>query len=185
MRCYASGRATDPTLGWDFLTSKQPVWITGPDAVAARLMSGKPLKILEAIAITPHGVQSGLKRVRLLDQLDVDPLQDDLAVKLVAQRASLKSKNPKLAAGLKVAANSAAFGLFCQMNVKDLDFPSLLHVFSGEATYSTPPTKVWEQPAEFYCPVIAALVTGGSHLLCAILERVVRDMERRLAALDL
>ena len=49
---------SDPTLGWDFLTSKQPVWITGPDAIAAKLMSGKPLKILEAIAVTPHGVQS-------------------------------------------------------------------------------------------------------------------------------
>jgi len=50
-----------------------------------------------------------------------------------------------------------------------------LHVSSGEAHYPSPSTKVWEQPSEFYCPVIAALVTGGSHLLCAMLERSVRD----------
>jgi hypothetical protein len=175
---------SDPTLGWDFLTSRQPVWITGPDAIAAKLMSGKPLKILEAIAVTPHGVQSGLKPVKLHDQSDVDPLRDDLAVKLVELRASLKNKNPKLAGGLKVAANSAAFGLLCQMNVKDLDSPSPLHVFSGEATYSTPTAKVWEQPAEFYCPVMASLVPGGSHLLCAILERAVRDMGGQIAAMD-
>ncbi len=175
---------SDPTLGWDFLTSKQPVWITGPDAIAAKLMSGKPLKILEAITVTPHGVQSGLKPVKLRDQLDVDPLRDDLAVKLVELRASLKNKNPKLAGGLKVAANSAAFGLLCQMNVKDLDSPSPLHVFSGASGLSTPPAKVWEQPAEFYCPVIAALVTGGSHLLCAMLERAVRDMGGQIAAMD-
>ena len=175
---------SDPTLGWDFLTSKQPVWITSPDAIAAKLMSGKPLKILEAIAVTPHGVQSGSRPVKLYDQLDVDPLRDDLAVKLVELRTSLKDKKPKLAGGLKVAANSAAFGLLCQMNVKDLDSPSPLHVFSGQADYLTPAAKVWEEPAEFYCPVIAALVAGGSHLLCAMLERAVRDMGGQIAAMD-
>jgi hypothetical protein len=132
---FGKSEDSDPTLGWDFLTSKQPFWITGPDAIAANLMSGKPIKILEAIKIIPHGVQSGLKPVKLYDRLEVDPIRDDLAVKLVALRASMKDQNPQLAGGLKVAANSAAFGLLCQMNVKDLDSPSPLHVFSGEANY--------------------------------------------------
>jgi hypothetical protein len=175
---------SDPTLGWDFLTSKQPIWITGPDVVAAKLMTGKPLKILKAIRVIPHGVQAGLEPVKLYNQLEVDPLRDDLAVKLVELRASLKNKNPELAAGLKVAANSAAFGLLCQMNVKDLDSPSPLHVFSGQASYFTPIEKVWEQPAEFYCAVVASLVTGGSHLLCAMLERTVRGMGGQIAAMD-
>jgi hypothetical protein len=70
------------------------------------------------------------------------------------------------------------------MNVKDLDSPSPLRVFSGEADYSTPTKKVWEQPAELYCPVIASLVTGGSHLLCAMLERAVRDLGGQIAAMD-
>jgi hypothetical protein len=135
-------------------------------------MTGKPLKILQAIRVIPHGVQAGLEPVKLYNQLEVDPLRDDLAVKLVELRASLKNKNPELAAGLKVAANSAGFGLLCQMNVKDLDQPWPLHVFSGRASYFTPIEKVWEQPAEFYCPVMASLVTGGSHLLCAMLERI-------------
>jgi hypothetical protein len=51
---------TDPTLGWDFLSSKQPFWLSGPDVIAAKLMTGKPIKILEAIKIIPHGVQRGL-----------------------------------------------------------------------------------------------------------------------------
>ena len=166
------------------LTSKQPIWITGPDAVAAKLMSGKPLKILQALKVIPHGVQPGLVPVKLYNQIEVDPHRDDLAVKLVELRASLKTKNPKLAGGLKVAANSAVFGLFCQMNVKDLDSASPLHVFSGEASYDTPPAKVWEQSAEFCCPVIGSLVTGGSHLLCAMLERAVRDLGGQIAAMD-
>jgi hypothetical protein len=175
---------SDPTLGWDFLTSRQPIWLTGPDVVAAKLMTGKPLKILNAIKVIPHGVQAGLEPVKLYNQLEVDPLRDDLAVKLVELRASLKNKNPELAGGLKVAANSAAFGLLCQMNVKDLDSPSPLHVFSGQASYFTPIEKVWEQPAEFYCPVMASLVTGGSHLLCAMLECAVRDLGGQIAAMD-
>jgi hypothetical protein len=83
-----------------------------------------------------------------------------------------------------VAANSAAFGMLCQMNVKDLDSSSPLRTFSGEANYLTRPVKVWEQPAEFYCPVVASLVTGGSHLLCAMLERTVRDLGGQIAAMD-
>jgi hypothetical protein len=159
---------SDPTLAWNFLTSKQPFWVAGPDAIAAKLMTGRPLKILRAIEVVPRGVQSGLVPVKLYDQLAVDPLRDDLAVKLVELRSSVKTTDPKLAGGLKVAANSAAFGILCQLNVKDLDSPSPLRVFSGETTYPTPPDEVWEQPAEFFCPVIASLVTGGSHLLCAM-----------------
>lgn len=126
----------------------------------------------------------GLQPVKLYNQLEVDPLRDDLAVKLVELRTSLKEKHPELAAGLKVAANSAAFGLMCQLNVTDFDSPSPLHVFSGAADYFTPKEKVWEQPAEFTCPVIASLVTGGSHLQCAMLERAVRDMGGHIAAMD-
>src|SRR5260370_38104348 len=107
--------------------------MTGPGVVAAKLMTRKPLKILKAIRVIPHGVQAELRSVKLYNELEVDPLSDDLSVKLVELRASLKNKNPELAAGLKLAANSAAFGLFCQMNVKDLDSPSPLYVFSGEA----------------------------------------------------
>jgi hypothetical protein len=130
-------------------------------------------------------VQSGLVTgVKLYSQMEVDPLCDDLAVKLVELRGFVKTKDPKIAGGLKVAANSAAFGIFCRLDVKHLDAPSPLHVFSGEVTYNTLPKEIWEEPAEFYCPVIASLVTGGSHLLCAMLELIVRDMGGQIAAMD-
>jgi hypothetical protein len=59
-----------------------------------------------------------------------------------------------------------------------------LNVFSGQANYTTPPAKLWEEPADFYCPAVASLVTGGSHLLCAMLERTVRDRGGQIAAMD-
>jgi hypothetical protein len=85
---------------------------------------------------------------------------------------------------LKVAANSAAFGIFSQLDVRSLDARTSLHVFSGLADYLTPPVEIWERPSEFHCPVIASLVTGGSHLLCAMLERSVRDLGGQIAAMD-
>jgi hypothetical protein len=181
---FGTREDSDPTLGWNFLLSRQPLWVTGLDVLAAKVTINKPIKILKAIQVVPHGIQPGLKPVKLYDQLEVDPLRDDLAVKLIELRTAMKAKDPELAAGLKVAANSAAFGLLCQLNVKDLESPSPVQVFSGEANYKTPPEKVWEQPAELFCPVIASLVTGGSHLFCAMLERSVRDMGGQIAAMD-
>jgi hypothetical protein len=175
---------TDPTLAWNFLTSKQPLWLTGPDVIASKLMTGKPIKILEAVKVVPHGVQRGLVPVKLRSQMKVDPRRDDLAVKLVELRSAMKSKRPEIAGGLKVAANSAAFGIFSQLDVRSLDSRSPLRVFSGETNYLTPPAEIWERPSEFYCPVIGSLVTGGSHLLCAMLERMVRDVGGQIAAMD-
>jgi hypothetical protein len=175
---------SDPTMAWNSLTSKQPIWITGLDVIAGKLMTSRPLKILEAIKIVPHGVQPGLKAVKLHSQMKVDPRRDDLAVKLIELRSAMKIKNPEMAGGLKVAANSAAFGIFSQLDVRSLDSRSPLLVFSGETEYLTPPVEVWERPSEFYCPVIGSLVTGGSHLLCAMLERIVRDMGGQIAAMD-
>jgi hypothetical protein len=152
--------------------------------IAAKLMTGKPLKILQAIKVVPHGVQRGLLPVKLYSQTKVDPQRDDLAVKLVELRSLLKSKSPELTGGLKVAANSTAFGIFSQLDVRSLDSRSSVRVFSGQTDYITPPAEVWERPSEFYCPVISSFVTGGSHLLCAMLERTVRDMGGQIAAMD-
>lgn len=121
---FGTRKNSDPTLGWNFLTSKQPMWVTALDVIAAKVITGKPLKILEAIQVVPHGIQPGLRPVMLHGQIEVDRLRDDLAVKLIELRTAMKSKNPELAAGLKVAANSVAFGLLCQLNVQDLDSPS-------------------------------------------------------------
>ncbi|HLV88157.1 MAG TPA: hypothetical protein VKV39_14320 [Candidatus Sulfotelmatobacter sp.] len=171
-------------MAWNYLTSKQPIWMTGPDVIAAKLITGKSIKILNAINVVPYGVQPSLVPIKLRGEVKVDPRRDDLAIKLVELRTSMKSKTPELASGIKVAANSAAFGIYSQIDVRSLDSRSQLRVFSGETEYVTPPVEIWERPSEFHCPVISSLVTGGSHLLCAMLERMVRDMGGQFAAMD-
>ncbi len=149
---FGQREGSDPTLGWNYLTSKQPVWVTGPDVIAAKLITGKPIKILNAIKVVPHGVQPNLVAVKLHSQLEVDPLQDDLAVKLVELRSSLKSKEPKLAGGLKVAANSAAFGILCQMDVKDLDPPLLCGSFPVRLPIPRHLVRSGSNPLNFVAP---------------------------------
>ena len=158
--------------------------MTGPGVIAAKLMTGKPLRILEAIKVVPHGVQHGLVPVKLYSQMKVNPRCDDLAVNLVELRSAMKSKSPELAGGLKVAANSAAFGIFSRLDVRSMDSSTPLRVVSGETDYLTAPAEIWERPSEFHCPVIGSLVTGGSPLLCAMLERTVLDMGGQIAAMD-
>jgi len=85
-------------------------------------MTSKPIRILKAIKLFPRGHQPGLRPVRLLGQLEVDPLRDDLAVKLVELRSSVKATNPKLAAGLKTAAKGAAFGIPLPVKRKGFGF---------------------------------------------------------------
>jgi hypothetical protein len=42
-----------------YSTSSQPVWLSGPDLVASKLLSGKVPQIEKAIRIVPHGQQQG------------------------------------------------------------------------------------------------------------------------------
>jgi len=52
--------------------------MSGLDVIAGKLMTGKPLKILEPKRFIPKGVQS-ISPVKLYSQLEVDPVSDDLA----------------------------------------------------------------------------------------------------------
>src|SRR5260370_42129696 len=115
--------------------------MTALNVSAGTLITGTPLKILEAIKVVPRGVQPGLVPVRLYSQMKVDPRRDDLAVKLVELRSAMKMEKPELAGGLKVAANSAAFGIFSQLDIRSFDSRSPLRVFSGETEYLTPPAE--------------------------------------------
>jgi hypothetical protein len=45
VKSLRSEEGSDPSLGWNFLSSKQPVWISGPDAVAAKLITGNLLRL--------------------------------------------------------------------------------------------------------------------------------------------
>ncbi len=175
-RCrYSSREDSDPTLGWNHVyTQGKPFWTTGFDVAAASL-EGKPPRIIRAYRVVPHG-QQATRPIQLYRRVAFNPATDDLPEKLVGLRAMLKKTAPHLASGLKVGANSAAAGLGSELDITTLETPDNLLVFSGETKGRTKkPVTEWEKPGSMFNPVISSLVYGGSHLLLAMLRKMVRD----------
>jgi hypothetical protein len=74
-------------IGNNYLTSKTPLWFAGPDLIASAIRTGKPLRILRAIRIVPHGKQAGMKTVKLRGSMvEINPYKDDLFRKVIEQR---------------------------------------------------------------------------------------------------
>ena len=73
-------------IGINYLTSTEPVWLSGPDLIAAKLLSGKFPIIEMAIRMVPHGQQKRLKSTNLREMVQVDPHKRDLFCLIVEQK---------------------------------------------------------------------------------------------------
>lgn len=105
-------------------------WFTLPDCLAAKFLSGKTPEIVEAVSFTPGPPQQGLKPIKLLGRLTIDPYRDDAFRELIAMREGESLRLPKLPADeraqveefrqfLKILANSTSYGSFLQLNITD------------------------------------------------------------------
>ncbi len=124
--------------------------------------------------MVPHGQQKGLRATNLRGMVEVDPRKDDLFRVMVEQKQVFKDSNKQLSYFLKVCANSTSYGMFFELTPQKKSKPIPVEVFSGEHRHKQFVTTI-EKPGEWYFPPIAALITGGAHLLLAMLERCVRD----------
>lgn len=174
-RChYSEGEGFDPVIGWERVTSHEPFYVSGPTFVASCLL-GKPPAVISAVQVVPKGKQA-VRSVMLCGEVQYDPLRDELSERLVELRGKLKKTAPHLAGGTKVACNSAASGLWCELDTTDLKQPKEVLVFSGSKRFRHRESVTqFEKPGNVYCPAISALVFGGSHLLLAMLEKMITD----------
>jgi hypothetical protein len=161
-------------IGTNYFTSRESVWLSGPDIIASKLLSGKVPDIEKAIRLVPHGQQAGLKPVNLRGMVEVDPRKDDLFRVMVEQKEVHKKSNEALSYFLKICANSTSYGMFYELTPQKKPKPIKVKVFSGEHNHEQS-VSVIEKQGEWYFPPIAALITGGAHLLLAMLERYVTD----------
>jgi hypothetical protein len=161
-------------IGVNHFTSTEPIWLSGPDVVASKLLAGKVPHIEKAIRMVPHGQQKGLRPTNLRGMVKVDPRRDDLFRVMVEQKQVYKESNEALSYFLKICANSTSYGMFYELTPEKLFKAVRVKVFSGEHTHEQSVTTR-EKPGEWYFPPIAALITGGAHLLLAMLERCVTD----------
>lgn len=172
VRTVYNGRTQN--IGLNHLTSAKPIWFAGPDVVASHLLTGKSPQIIKAIRMI-HGQQKPeLRASNLAGIVPVDP-RSDFFCHVVEQKSLYKPTNKALAYFLKILANSGSYGLFVEVNPKELRKPVSVRIFSGEISREQPYRDV-EKQGDWYFPPMASLITAGGRLLLAMLERSVRDL---------
>ncbi|WP_147417676.1 hypothetical protein [Sphingomonas cavernae] len=196
VRAAYSGEA-QTTIGANHLTSDCPLWFTLADCIAAKLLTGKSPKVIEAVAFAPGPVQPDLRSVDISGNPDyrVDPATADYFKRVIELRQSVKVKRDAATGderdaldieqnALKIAANATSYGMYAEVNVATLAKRVSTTVHGSTcAPFSFASDKV-EEPGPFFHPVVAALITGAARLMLAIAERHVVDHDLEWAFCD-
>jgi hypothetical protein len=174
VRAEYSDDGVTKNIAVNYFTSEQSIWLSGPDVIQSKLLSGKVPHIEKAIRMIPHGQQKGLQSTNLRGMVEVDPRKDDLFCRMVEQKQVHKKSDEALSYFLKICANSTSYGMFYELTPQRMIKPVKVKVFSGEHAHEQY-TDTVEKQGEWYFPPIASLITGGAHLLLAMLERCITD----------
>jgi hypothetical protein len=196
VRASYSGEA-QPTIGLNPLSSDQALWFTLADCIAAKLLSGKPPQVVEAVAFASGPIQSGLLPIKISgkEEYAVDPVKDDFYRRLIELRHSIKVRRDKADPterealeieqnAIKIAANSTSYGVFAEINVADKAKPISLTVHSGTDDPFSFRTERVEEPGPFFHPLVATLIAGAARLMLAITERLVTEAQLEWAFCD-
>lgn len=172
----------DFQIGLNHLTSKESMWYTLADVIAAKLLTGKMPQVIRAIRVIPEGIQTNLKPVSLSGSVPVDPTTEDFFKKVIEERKHVQklckdTQDPVVAKKLdalqkflKVIANSTSYGIFAEFNRKDFESEKKQEIIvRGQSSYITN-SVYYEEPGYFANPVIATLITGAARLILAMVE---------------
>lgn len=158
------------------LICDEPIWYTLPDLVHARLLGDKTPEILRAVYIRPKGTAKGLRPLSIRGSRPFDPAAEDVFRAMVEERRRFKAQDDeqsqRTAAGLKVVANSAAYGIAAELNRQAPQAePSEVDVF-GLAPF-TAKVRAYERPGQYFYSPLAAIVTGAARLMLGLCETLV------------
>ena len=170
---YAHASSDDPD---------DALWYSWPDLVASVLLTGKQPRIVEAFKIEPSGTAEGLKPILFRGQVLIDPRTQDFFKVVIEERNRIanssdleKSERDRLKRSLKTFGSATSYGIFAQMDRKESNKEVELTCYGIDPEPYECTVKHPESPGEFCFPPLASLITGGSHLLLALLERLVTD----------
>jgi len=172
----------DPTenghqIGLNEFQDEHDFWYTIPDLVAAKILSGKTPRILEAWTFHPSAERlDSLKTVALRGEIPVNPETTDLFRAVIEQRLTRgkEGKNDNTGYFLKIFANAGSYGIFAEMNVHEGEADDVT-VYGPNSESFTIPVENPEWPGAYCCPPIAACITGAARLMLALAERLVTD----------
>lgn len=121
------------TIGANYLKADQPLWFTLANCIASKLLTGVAPKIVEAMVFEPGKSQSGLRPVAIGGNAEylVDPVRDDFYKRLIELRNGVKIRRDETKGAarealdteqnaIKIAANATSYGVFVEINVKEL-----------------------------------------------------------------
>ncbi|HEY5256825.1 MAG TPA: hypothetical protein VIJ12_00440 [Candidatus Baltobacteraceae bacterium] len=177
---------SDPyTIAVTPFTSSEVRWYTLADLAASVLLSGKVPHIRRAIRFLPQG-DPPVRTVQFRGAVPLTTAEPMFKV-IVEQRQRAKRgggthDDAGLERGLKLLANSGAYGIYAEVNVTPTgsDLPGTVY---SDKTFEL--IKVHnERPGDFTNPIIASLVTGGARLILAMLETEVRNRGGTFAFCD-
>jgi hypothetical protein len=170
---YAHASTDDP---------ENALWYSWPDLVASVLLTGKLPHITEAFKIEPIGMMDGLKPVEFRGQVRIDPRTQDFLKVVIEERMRLpkrkemsEAERDRLKRSLKTFGSATSYGIWAQMDRQESKFKVDFMCYGIDATPYPCRVQHPESPGEFCFPPLAALITGGGHLLLALLERLVTD----------
>ncbi len=171
-------------IGSNYLTSRTPLWYALPDVVAAKLLTGRAPEIVQAVRIQASGRQPRLHPVKLRGRVKVDPRTSDFFRAVIEERkrsasdrSLTEAERQRLNTALKTIANAGSYGIFAQMDRKELPSGKRAEVelwgLTGEPFSNRLATP--EEAGPFCFPPLAALMTAGAKLMLALLESVVTE----------
>lgn len=176
------------TIGANYLTSTVPLWFTLADCIAAKLLTGKTAKVIEAITFTPGRPQPNLQAIDISGNSDyrVNPTDTDFFKRVIELRQTIKTRRDGATGdersafdteqnALKIAANSTSYGIFIEINVEVGAKPRATTVHSSTCDPFSFRTDKSEMPGTFFHPLLGTLITGAARLMLAISERHVID----------
>ena len=170
---YVHARSDDPN---------DALWYSWPDLVASVLLTGKQPRIVEAFKIEPVGKAEALKPVEFRGQVRIDPRAQDFFKTVIEERNRLAARTElsdterdRLKRSLKTFGSATSYGIFAQMDRKESTKPVKLTCYGIDEEPYECTVKHPESPGEFCFPPLASLITGGGHLLLALVERLVAD----------
>lgn len=174
------------TIAAHYLTCDAPLWFTLADCIAAKLLTGKALKVIEAITFDPGEMQSGLRPVNISGKSEyrVDPVETDFFKRVIELRKETQGRMnaangaEKVALhgvqhNLKICVNSTSYGIWLQMNVAKRYERFMTTVVGHDGKAFERETNKAEKPGEFFHPLLGSLITGAARLMLAITESLI------------
>jgi hypothetical protein len=173
------------TIGLNHLTSREPMWFTLADVLAAKLIGGKAPEIVSALRFEPVRPQGQLRTIKL-EGAEVSPDRDDFYKLLIDRRRVVQAQEksapeherPALKAAqqsLKILANSTSYGIFVELNVETLDKAKTVSIYDFRGQGRKTKARKVEKPGRYFHPLLATSITGAARLMLALAERNTLD----------